>query len=72
MKKFFNIKNVKKSNFKRYIMDILFVTIFIYIIYAIYLLLRTPTDTFTIERGTLTQEESCVRSNNKRGNCNKR
>lgn len=72
MKNVINIKEGKKSELKRYLKNILFIAIFIYIVYAIYLLIKTPTDTFTIESGTLTQEESSVRSYYKRRNCNKR
>lgn len=57
---------MKDNKLKKYIIYMLFTAILIYIIYAIYLLVKTPTDTFTIERGVLTQEESATRSNNKR------
>lgn len=63
--------NINKSKLRRYLMDVLFIVIFIYIIYAVYLLLKTPTDTFTVETGVLTQEESSVRSYYKRRNGNK-
>lgn len=63
--------NINKSMLRRYLMDVLFIVIFIYIIYAVYLLLKTPTDTFTVETGVLTQEESSVRSYYKRRNGNK-
>lgn len=70
MKNVIDIKSLKKKEIRRYIMYILFTIILIYIIYAIYLLVKTPTDTFTIESGILTQEESATRNYNKRGNCN--
>ena len=38
---------------------ILTVTIF-YIIYAVYLIIKNPTDTVTVEKGTLTVEESAT------------
>ena len=72
MKNVVDIKKGKKTEIRKYLMYILFVIILIYILYAIYLLVKTPTDTFTIERGTLTQEESGTRSYNKRRNSNKR
>lgn len=64
MKNVIEIKSLKKSLRKKYIIYALFVVILIYIMYAIYLLVRTPTDTFTVERGILTQEESATRNNN--------
>ena len=73
MKNIIDIKSIKKKKeIKRYIIYLMFIIISIYIIYAIYLLVRTPTDTFTIESGVLTQEESATRSYLKRRNCYKR
>lgn len=72
MKNVVDIKKGKKTEIRKYLMYILFVIILIYILYAIYLLVKAPTDTFTIESGTLTQEESGTRSYNKRRDSNKR
>lgn len=45
---------------KKYFIYLIFIIILIYILYSIYLLLKTPNDTVTIEKGTVTQEESGV------------
>ena len=45
---------------KKVLIAILFI-IFIYILYAIYLLLKDPTDIFTVEEGTVSLEETAVR-----------
>ena len=56
----------KKASKKKIIMDIVFVATIIYIIYAIYLIIKNPTDTVTVENGTLTTEETATRIYNKR------
>lgn len=52
----FKIDNRTK---KAIVMAIIFIVI-IYILYAIYLLIKEPTDVFTVEEGTLLQEESTI------------
>lgn len=39
----------KKIQKKKLIMDIIFVAVALYVIYAVYLIIRTPTDTVTVE-----------------------
>lgn len=51
-------ENKKKINKKKIFMNLLFIIAFIYIIYAIYLTIKKPTDTVTVESGTLTDDES--------------
>lgn len=53
---------IKKRFFKKKVITaiILFI-IFIYILYAIYLLIKDPTDTFTVEKGTVSLEETVTR-----------
>lgn len=51
-------ENKKKNAKKKLLMNILFVIAFIYIIYAVYLTIKKPTDTVTVESGTLTDDES--------------
>ena len=59
MSKIINLEDEKKKrNNKKMIINIIFIIALIYIIYAVYLIIRTPTDTVTIEKGTLTLEES--------------
>lgn len=59
MSKLIDLKEVRKRiQKKKIIMDIIFLIIILYVIYAIYLIVRTPTDTITVESGTLTVEES--------------
>ena len=48
----------KKIEKKKLIMNIIFIVVSLYIIYAVYLIIKTPTDTITVENGTLTSEES--------------
>lgn len=59
MGKIVNLKETRKKIVKKkLIMNILFITVSLYILYAVYLIIRTPTDTVTVENGTLTAEES--------------
>ena len=59
MSKIINLEDEKKKrNNKKIIINIIFIIALIYIIYAVYLIIKTPTDTVTIEKGTLTLEES--------------
>ena len=48
----------KKFVKKKIIMNTLFIIVSLYILYAVYLIIKTPTDTVTVENGTLTAEES--------------
>ena len=48
----------KKIEKKKIIMNTIFIIITLYIIYAVYLIIKTPSDTITVENGTLTAEES--------------
>ena len=50
----------KKFEKKKLIMDIVFTIIIIYVFYAVYLIIKTPKDTITLENGTLTVEESAT------------
>ena len=50
----------KKIEKKKLIMDIVFIIIIIYVFYAVYLIIKTPKDTITLENGTLTVEESAT------------
>ena len=45
---------------KKIILNIIIVAVLIYVIYAIYLLIKEPTNIFTIEEGTLYQEETDI------------
>ena len=56
---------MKKSTYKLVVL-ILILAIFSYFIYVIYLLVRQPTDIFTVEEGKLYLEESDIRIYNKR------
>ncbi len=50
----------KKVGKKKFITDIIFFITIIYIIYAIYLTIKTPTDTIKVDKGVLTAEESAT------------
>ena len=45
---------------KKLITDIVITIIIIYVFYAVYLIIKTPKDTITLENGTLTVEESAT------------
>ena len=51
---------MKKKQYNKTLTSIGLSVILVYILYIIYLLIKQPTDTFTIERGTLYLEESKV------------
>lgn len=53
-------KNNKNVNKKRIILYVALILIIIYLIYIIYLLIKQPTDVFTIEEGKLYQEETNI------------
>lgn len=61
MSKFFDLtKTRKKLETKKIFMTILLIATIIYIIYAIYLTIKIPTDTIRVESGVLTAEESAI------------
>ena len=55
-----NKKNTSSLQKKKIMLYIAFVAILFYIAYAIYLLVKQPTDIFTIEEGKLYQEETDI------------
>lgn len=56
MGKIIDFKKVKKNK-KEFLMKIIFSATIIYVIFAIYLIFKTPTETITVEQGVLTEEE---------------
>ena len=50
----------KKIEKKKIIMNAIFGIVTLYIVYAVYLIVKIPTDTLTVENGTLTAEESAT------------
>lgn len=54
------MKETGTSKKKKIIIYITLVIITIYVVYAIYLLIKQPTDTFTVEEGKLYQEETDI------------
>lgn len=61
MGKLVNLKETRnKKEKKKIVMNAIFIIITLYIIYAIYLIIKTPSDTITVENGTLTAEESAT------------
>ena len=53
-------KKVKNKNKKKIIIGIIFALISLYLMYAVYLLIKQPTDKVTVENGTLFLEETDV------------
>ena len=56
-------KTTKKTTMnqkKKIILNVIIVAVLIYVVYAIYLLIKEPTNIFTIEEGTLYQEETDI------------
>ena len=56
-------KKTKKTTMnqkKKIILNVIIVAVLIYVVYAIYLLIKEPTNIFTIEEGTLYQEETDI------------
>ena len=53
-------ENKKRVNKKRIIIYVAFIFILIYLIYAVYLLVKEPTDKVTVEKGTLYLEETNI------------
>lgn len=51
------VKTLSPSHKKKIIVNIVLIMILFYIIYTIYLLIKRPTNTFTVEEGKLYQEE---------------
>ena len=61
MSKILRFEDLKNKKFeKRHIIYIIFAVIVIYIFYSIFLLVRKPTDTVTINSGVVTLEESAT------------
>ncbi|MEI3391518.1 MAG: HlyD family efflux transporter periplasmic adaptor subunit [Clostridia bacterium] len=61
MSKIIRFEDLKNKKFeKRHIIYIIFAVIVIYIFYSIFLLVRKPTDTVTINSGVVTLEESAT------------
>ena len=59
MSKIVNIEDLKNKKLrKKHIIYLLFIVILIYIFYSIYLLVKSPNEIVTIEKGTLTLEEA--------------
>ena len=57
------VKITKKTTVnkkKKIILNVIIVAVLIYVVYAIYLLIKEPTNIFTIEEGTLYQEETDI------------
>lgn len=55
-----NKKSKEKINGKRIIIYVVFILILTYLIYAVYLLVKEPTDKVTVEKGTLYLEETNI------------
>lgn len=55
-----NKRNKKKVKGKKLIIYLTFVFVLIYLIYAVYLLVKEPTDKVTVENGTLYSEETDI------------
>ena len=53
-------KTKKVKNKKKIIIGIIFALISLYLMYAVYLLIKQPTDKVTVENGTLYLEETDV------------
>lgn len=56
-------KTTKKTTMnqkKKMILNVIIVAVLIYVVYVIYLLIKEPTNIFTIEEGTLYQEETDI------------
>lgn len=55
-----NKKKKEKVNRKKIIIYIAFIFVLVYLIYAVYLLVKEPTDKVTVEKGTLYLEETDI------------
>ena len=53
-------KKITMNQKKKIILNVIIVAVLIYVVYAIYLLIKEPTNIFTIEEGTLYQEETDI------------
>ena len=60
MKKEEKKENTKKLNRKKIFIYIAFILVLIYLIYAVYLLVKQPTNKVTVEKGTLYLEETNI------------
>lgn len=54
------VKTVLPSRKKKIIINTVLIIILLYIVYTIYLLIKQPTDVFTVEEGNLYQEETDI------------
>lgn len=53
-------KKQEKVNTKKIMIYIMFILVLLYMIYAVYLLVKEPTDKVTVEKGTLSLEETNI------------
>ena len=53
-------KKITMNQKKKIILNVIIVAVLIYVVYATYLLIKEPTNIFTIEEGTLYQEETDI------------
>lgn len=61
MSKIINLDEIRNKKFrKKYVIYLIFAIILIYIFYSIYLLVKSPNETVTIDSGVLTLEESAT------------
>ena len=54
------MEKVKGLKYKKLLAIVALLIILIYVIYIVYVLIKEPTDTFTVEQGTVYLEESTV------------
>ena len=54
------VKNLSPSQKKKIIIYSILIMILFYVVYTIYLLIKQPTDIFTVEEGKLYQEETDI------------
>lgn len=59
-KKKVRIKKMKPEQKKKILIYIILIAIVLYVVYTIYLLIKQPTNIFTVEEGTLYQEETNI------------
>ena len=55
-----NTKKITSNQKKKIFLNVIIIAVLIYVVYAIYLLIKEPTNIFTIEEGTLYQEETDI------------
>lgn len=54
------VKTLQLSQKKKIIINAVLIIVLLYIVYTIYLLIKQPTDTFTVEEGSLYQEKTDI------------